>query len=179
MRGMVTGMTSAVPIIRMLPAVYQEDEFADRFVAGFDDVIAPVLSTLDCLVDYFDPYLAPEDFLEWIAGWVGISLEEGWPIERRRAVVATAVEMYRMRGTVAGLRANLQVLTGGRVEIADSGGVAWSKNPGADMPGEASPRLAVRIRVHDPDSVPMDLVDSAVAAAKPAHVVHRVEVDRP
>ena len=179
MRGMVTGMASAVPIIRMLPAVYQEDEFADRFVAGFDDVIAPVLSTLDCLVDYFDPYLAPEDFLEWIAGWVGISLEEGWPIERRRAVVATAVEMYRMRGTVAGLRANLQVLTGGQVEIADSGGVAWSKNPGADMPGEASPRLAVRIRVPDPSSVPMDLVDSAVAAAKPAHVVHRVEVDQP
>lgn len=179
MRGMVTGMASAIPIIRMLPAVYQEDEFADRFVGGFDDVIAPVLSTLDCLVDYFDPYLAPEDFLEWIAGWVGISLEEGWPIERRRAVVATAVEMYRMRGTVAGLRANLQVLTGGQVEIADSGGVAWSKNPGADMPGEASPRLAVRIRVPDPSSVPMDLVDSAVAAAKPAHVVHRVEVDQP
>ena len=179
MRGMVAGMASAVPFIRMLPAVYQEDEFADRFVGGFDDVLAPVLSTLDCLVDYFDPYLAPEDFLEWIAGWVGISLEEGWPIERRRAVVATAVEMYRMRGTVAGLRANLQVLTGGQVEIADSGGVASSKNPAADMPGEASPRLAVRIRVHDPAGVPMDLVDSAVAAAKPAHVVHRVEVDQP
>ena len=179
MRGLVAGMPSAAPFIRMLPAVYQEDEFTDRFVGGFDDVLAPVLSTLDCLVDYFDPYLAPEDFLEWIAGWVGISLEEGWPIDRRRAVVATAVEMYRMRGTVAGLRANLQVLTGGRVEIADSGGVGWSKSPGADMPGEASPRLAVRIRVHDPSSVPMDLVDSAVAAAKPAHVVHRVEVDRP
>ncbi|MFC4856139.1 phage tail protein [Actinophytocola glycyrrhizae] len=179
MRGMVAGMANASPFIRMLPAVYQEDEFADRFVGGFDDVLAPVLSTLDCLVDYFDPYLAPEDFLEWIAGWVGISLEEGWPIERRRAVVATAVEMYRMRGTVAGLRANLQVLTGGRVEVADSGGVAWSKNPGGEMPGEASPRLAVRIRVHDPATVPMDLVDSAVAAAKPAHVAHRVEVDRP
>ena len=85
----------------------------------------------------------------------------------------------RMRGTVAGLRANLQVLTGGRVEIADSGAVGWSKNPNARMPGEASPRLAVRIRVHDPSTVPMDLVDAAVAAAKPAHVVHRVEVDRP
>lgn len=179
MRGLVAGLGNGTPIIEMLPAVYQEDPFTERFVGGFDDVMAPILATLDCLPDYFDPYLAPEDFLEWMASWVGIELEEGWPIERRRAVVATAVEMYRMRGTVGGLRANLQVLTGGRVEIADSGGVGWSRSPGAEMPGEALPRLAVRIRVHDPSSVPMDLVDQAVAAAKPAHVVHRVEVDRP
>ncbi|GAB3459368.1 phage tail protein [Actinophytocola sediminis] len=179
MRGLVAGLGNGTPIIELLPAVYQEDPFTERFVGGFDDVLAPILATLDCLVDYFDPYLAPADFLEWMASWVGIELEEGWPIERGRAVVATAVEMYRMRGTVGGLRANLQVLTGGRVEIADSGEVGWSRSPGAEMPGAASPRLAVRIRVHDPSSVPMDLVDQAVAAAKPAHVVHRVEVDRP
>lgn len=179
MRGLVPGLASPAPFIQLLPAVYQEDQFTERFVGGFDDVLAPILATLDSLVDYFDPHLAPEDFLEWLASWVGIEMEEGWPIERRRAVLASAVEMYRMRGTVAGLRANLQVLTGGRVEIADSGGVGWSKNPAAQLPGEASPRLAVRIRVHDPSTVPMDLVDAAVAAAKPAHVVHRVEVDRP
>jgi phage tail-like protein len=177
MRGMVAGMVSSAPFVELLPAVYQEDPFTGRFVGGFDDVLAPVLATLDCLVDYFDPLLAPEDFLEWLAGWVGIELEEGWPPSRRRAVVATAVEMYRLRGTVAGLRANLEVLTGGRVEIADSGGVAWSRSPDADMPGSPAPRLAVRIRVPAPASVPMDLVDSAVAAAKPAHVVHRVEVE--
>jgi phage tail-like protein len=177
MRGMVTGLASAVPIVELLPAVYQEDPFTNRFMAGFDDVLSPILSTLDCLVDYFDPLLAPEDFLAWMAGWVGIELEESWPLERRRAVVATAVEMYRLRGTVAGLRANLQVLTGGQVEIADSGGVAWSRKPEAPMPGEPSPRLAVRLRVTDSAAVPMDLVDTAVAAAKPAHVVHRVEVE--
>lgn len=179
MRGLAAGLGTSTPVIDQLPAVYQEDPFTRRFVAGFDEVLAPVLATLDCLVDYFDPYLAPPDFLEWLASWVGIELEESWPVERRRAVVATAVEMYRMRGTVGGLRENLRVLTGGRVEIADSGGVGWSRSPGAEMPGEASPRLAVRIRVHDPSTVPSDLVDQAVAAAKPAHVVHRVEVERP
>src|SRR5512139_3340989 len=130
MRGMVPGLTTATPVLDLLPAIYQEDSFTERFVGGFDDVLAPILATLDCLVSYFDPHLAPEDFLDWMAGWVGIEMEEGWGIERKRAVVATAVEMYRMRGTVAGLRANLQVLTGGRVEIADSGGVGWSKDPG-------------------------------------------------
>lgn len=176
MRGLVPGLASPAPMLGLLPAVYQEDPFTERFIAGFDDVLAPVLSTVDCLVDYLDPLLAPEDFLAWLSGWVGIDLDEGWPLRRQRAVVASAVEMYRMRGTVAGLRAHLEVLTGGDVEVADSGGVAWSANPAADLPGEAHPRLAVRVRVEDPDRVPADLVEEAVAAGKPAHVVHRVEV---
>jgi phage tail-like protein len=176
MRGLVPGLPSPSPLLDMLPSIYQEDPFTERFVGGFDDVLAPVLSTVDCLVDYLDPLLAPEDFLAWLSGWVGIDLDEGWPLERRRAVVASAVEMYRMRGTVAGLRAHLEVLTGGEVDIADSGGVAWSLDPAADLPGQAHPRVAVRVRVSDPARVPSDLVEDAVAAGKPAHVVHRVEV---
>ncbi|MGX7829334.1 phage tail protein [Actinokineospora sp. 24-640] len=176
MRGLLPGLASPAPMLDLLPAVYQEDPFTARFLAGFDDVLAPVLSTVDCLVDYLDPLLAPADFLAWLSGWVGIDLDEGWPLERRRAVVATAVEMYRMRGTVAGLRAHLEVLTGGEVDIADSGGVAWSANPAADLPGEAHPRMAVRVRVDDVSRIPADLVEAAVAAGKPAHVVHRVEV---
>ncbi|PPK67658.1 phage tail protein [Actinokineospora auranticolor] len=176
MRGAVAGLPSAVPMLELLPAIYQEDPFTERFMAGFDDVLAPVLSTVDCVADYLDPLLAPEDFLEWLSGWVGIELDEGWPLDRRRAVVGTAVEMYRMRGTVSGLRANLEVLTGGVVEIVDSGGVAHSLDPDAELPGDAHPRLAVRVRVQDPLSAPEDLVDAVVAAAKPAHVVHRVEV---
>ncbi len=179
MRGLAPGLANASPFLGMLPSVYQEDPFTERFVAGFDDVLAPVLATLDCLTDYFDPHLAPEDFLEWMSGWVGIELDDGWPVDRRRAVVATAVEMYRMRGTVVGLRANLEVLTGGAAEIADSGGVAWSRDPDAALPGDAHPRLAVRVRVDDPAAAPLDLVEAAVAAAKPAHVVHRVEVASP
>ncbi|WP_218952343.1 phage tail protein I [Amycolatopsis anabasis] len=176
MRGTVPGLPTATPLIELLPAVYQEDPFADRFVAGFDDVLAPVLSTMDCLVDYLDPRLAPEDFLDWLASWVGVAFDEGWPVERRRAVVAGAVEVYRLRGTVSGLRRHLAMLTGGRVEITDSGGVSWSARPDAPPPGEDSPRLAVRVTVPEPAAVPAGALDAAVAAAKPAHVVHRVEV---
>jgi phage tail-like protein len=179
MRGFIEGLPTATPLVAMLPAVYQEDPFTVRFVGGFDDVLASVVTTLDCLDSYVDPMLAPEDFLDWLAGWVGIDIEDGWPIERRRAAVATAVEMYRMRGTVAGLRANLEVLTGGQVQVRDSGGVAWSASPGAELPGEDSPRLAVRVTVSDPTTVPVDAVEAVVAAAKPAHVVHRVEVSAP
>ena len=179
MRGTVSGLETAAPLGPMLPAIYQEDEFAMRFVAGFDDVLAPVLTTLDCLVDYFDPALTATDFLEWLAGWVGIEVDEAWQTERRRAAVATAVEMYRMRGTISGLRANLEVLSGGRVEITDSGGVAWSTSPMGPLPGQESPRLAVRVTLPEVTERTTKAIDAIVTAAKPAHVVHRVEVVTP
>lgn len=179
MRGTISGIESPTPFGPMLPAIYQEDDFSMRFVAGFDDVLAPVLLVLDCLIDYFDPALTPTDFLEWLAGWVGIEVDEAWATERRRAAVATAVEMYRMRGTISGLRANLEVLSGGQVEITDSGGVSYSTSPMGDMPGQDSPRLAVRVTVPDADERTTKAIDSIVATAKPAHVVHRVEVVQP
>jgi phage tail-like protein len=179
MRGLVPELESPAPIGPMLPAVYQDDEFAMRFLAGFDDVIAPVLLTLDCLIDYFDPALTPTDFLEWLAGWVGIEVDEAWETERRRAAVATAVEMYRMRGTISGLRANLEVLSGGQVEITDSGGVAWSTSPMGPLPGQESPRLAVRVILPEVTDRTTKAIDAIVTAAKPAHVVHRVEVVTP
>ncbi|MDQ1374536.1 MAG: hypothetical protein QOJ09_1874, partial [Actinomycetota bacterium] len=83
----------------MLPALYQDDDFALRFTAGLDDVAAPALAVLDNLTAYFDPLLAPSDFLPWLAGWVGIALDENWPEARQRALVARAGELYRSRGT--------------------------------------------------------------------------------
>jgi phage tail-like protein len=179
MRGTIPDLDTAVPFGPLLPAIYQEDEFSMRFISGFDDVLAPILLTMDCLIDYFDPALTPTDFLDWLAGWVGIEVDEAWATERRRAAVATAVEMYRMRGTISGLRANLEVLSGGTVEITDSGGVAWSTHPMGDLPGQASPRLAVRVTVEEMTEQTTKAIDSIVIAAKPAHVVHRVEVVTP
>jgi phage tail-like protein len=176
MRGTLPDLHTANPLGPMLPAVYQEDEFTMRFVAGLDDVLAATLVTLDCIIDYFDPALTPVDFLDWLAGWVGIEVDESWATERRRAAVATAVEMYRMRGTISGLRANLEVLSGGQVEITDSGGVKWSTSPMGELPGQDSPRLAVRVTVPDVTERITGAIDAIVATAKPAHVIHRVEV---
>jgi|tagenome__1003787_1003787.scaffolds.fasta_scaffold20378919_2 phage tail-like protein len=179
MRGVIAELDTAQPIGPMLPAIYQEDEFSMRFVGGFDDVLAPILLTLDCLIDYFDPAVTPTDFLEWLASWVGIEVDESWETDRRRAAVATAVEMYRMRGTISGLRANLEVLSGGQVEITDSGGVAFSTSPMGPLPGQDSPRLAVRVTLPEVTDRTTKAIDSIVIAAKPAHVVHRVEVVAP
>jgi phage tail-like protein len=178
MRGAVAGLANSRPIVELMPAVYQEDEFTGRFTAGLDDVLAPLLATLDCLDAYVDPLLAPLDFLDWLAGWVGIPMHDDIPLDRRRILVANAVRLHRMRGTMTGLRIQVQLLTGGQVELQDNGGVSWSESPGGPLPGEDTPRLAVRVRTPDPDRVPLDVLDEVVNWAKPAHVVHRVEVVR-
>lgn len=186
MRAGIAGVAVAVPLGSLLPSVYQtEDEFLMRFTAGLDEVLAPVVSTVDCLAAYVDPMLAPADFLDWLGNWVGLEVafgddgpDDGFGdlggLARIRRAVAQAVPLYRLRGTPAGLRAHLELVTGGRVEIADSGGVAVSDTPDSPLPGEDTPRLAVRVSGAAPGLEPV--VQAVVRASKPAHVVHAVEV---
>lgn len=176
MRGTVPGLGTPYPIGSLMPAVYQEDEFTMRWTAGLDDVLAPVISALDCLGAYVDPLLAPADFLPWLAGWFGAVLDENWPPARQRAAIARSAELYRQRGTVAGLRALLEMATGGAVEITDSGGTSWSPVPGSPLPGEDVPRVVVRVTVSDPARVDVAALEELLAAVKPAHVVHELEV---
>jgi phage tail-like protein len=159
-----------------LPAVYQEDQFAQALLEGLDEVLAPVISTLDNLEAYLDPRLAPDDFLGWLGNWVGIAIDESWDIERRREIVARAVEMYRLRGTAAGLGQEVEIHTGGTVEIVESGGTAWSIDPGGELPGSPKPLVVVRVHVDDPKALDPLRIDALVAVGKPAHVEHRVEI---
>lgn len=172
MRGLIPGLDTPHPMGLMLPAVYQEDDLAQRLVSGLDEGLAPIFATLDCLDAYFDAWLTPRDFLEWLAGWVGVALDENWPLERQRALVGEMVSLYGRRGTVRGLRDLLAVCTGVEVAVADSGGVTWSATPGSPLPGSATPRLVVQFRAGTADPAQ---VERLVAEAKPAHVPHVVE----
>lgn len=175
MRAAIGGLGTPYPIGSMLPAIYQSDPTAMAWTAGFDDVLAPVISTLDCLRAYIDPMLAPDDFLVWLAGWFGTSLDENWPLERQRSAVARSVALFRQSGTVGGLRELLELVTGGPVEVADSGGVTWSQAPNTPPPGTDEAAVVVRIAA---SHLPADrsALDALIAAAKPAHVTHRLEV---
>ncbi len=175
-RAGVPGLRSPHPLGERLPAMYLEDSLVQRLTAALDEVIAPVISSLDNLDAYLDPALAPEDFLQWLGGWVGLALDESWPAARRRALLAEAAELYRVRGTARGLAAFLRLLTGAEVEIDETGGTAYSTAADAVPPG--SPNFAMVVRFRAPEGVELDpaRLDALVAAAKPAHVVHRVQI---
>ncbi len=176
MRGSVAGLANPHPLGPSLPALYQEDDFAQSFLAALDEVMAPVIHSLDNIDAYFDPYLTPDDFLSWLGTWVAIAIDDQWSIERRREAVARAVELYRLRGTASGLRQQIEIYTGGTVEIVENGGTAWSIDPGGELPGSAKQLVVVRVHVDDPKAIDAGRVDALVAAAKPAHVEHRVEI---
>src|SRR5215468_4745376 len=105
--GMQSRLDSPHPLREQLPAVYLDDDFTVRFTYAFDEVLAPLFATLDCLSAYLDPRLAPDDFVTWLAGWVAFPVDEGWTLAQRRELVARAVELHRWRGTPRGLVAHV------------------------------------------------------------------------
>lgn len=173
---MVPGLASAAPLVERLPGLLQDDDFTCRFVAAFDDGLAPVLATLDGLAGYVDPWLAPVDFLDWLAGWVGVELDDAWGVDQRRAIVADAALVHRRRGTVRGVAEALERALGAVVEVSDSGGSTWSSTPGAEPPGVSTPFVAVRIEVDDPDEVDVRRVEMLIESVAPAHVPYRYEL---
>jgi phage tail-like protein len=175
-RGLLGDLASPFPFGSALPAIYQEDPLTMRLAGAFDEILAPAVNTIDNLTAYLDPALTPDDFLDWLAGWVGVLLDETWPVERRRAFVAVAAELYRTRGTAAGLAAQVRLFTSGDVEVIENGGSAWSSTPDAAAPG--SPGFSLRVRVTPAANGKVDVakLDELVATAKPAHVAHSVEL---
>lgn len=176
MRGMVDGLETPHPIGALLPALYHEDDFAQALTAGLDQVLAPVFATLDAVEAYIDPSTAPPDFLDWLASWVGIELDAAWPEQGRRSLVRRAIELYTWQGTVRGLTMLIETYTGITPEIEDSGAVAWSPTPGAELPGDDTATLTIRVRVPGDTAIDTTRLQRLITSATPAHMVLQVEV---
>jgi phage tail-like protein len=174
-RAAVPGLPSPHPIGAQLPALYADDDFAQRFTAGLDTVLAPVFATLDNLPAYLDPRVTPADFLTWLASWVGALDDPHWPVEQRREAVVRAMELHRGRGTKRGLLDALRLLLGVDAEIVGDGKAVWSRTAGADLPPPAAAEVLVRVR---PGRAAVDAgrVQELVRALVPVHVVCRIEI---
>ena len=175
MRGIVPGLVSPHPIGGTLPGLYADDSFAQRLCEGLDELLAPVLATLDCLPAYLDPGTAPLDLLEWLAGWVGIAVAPGLPDARRRQLVAAAARLYVWRGTPFAISTIVELTTGYPPEIIESGGTTWSREPEAPLPDRQEPGLVVRMRTAS-SHIEESRLMSLIAAFMPAHVPWRLEL---
>lgn len=171
-RRSVPGLATRHPLGRQLPAVYAEDRFVQNLTAALDEVLAPVLCTLDNLPAYLDPALAPEDFVALLAAWVGADPEAG----AARGAVAGAVAAHAVRGTCAGLAEEIRLAFGVAAEVSD--GLASLASTGAQtpLPPAGPPHLTVRVRTPDPDALDVRALRALVARNRPAHVPYTVEV---
>jgi phage tail-like protein len=181
-----------------LPAIYRDPQalpgnpdgsFVRRLTAGLDEVLEPVIVTLDNLPAHFDPLTAPEHFLDWLAGWVGLELYEKWSPKLRRTLIASTVERHHKRGTKAGLEQVVAIFTEAeRVTVEESGGVWELMVPPLDdgsipeSPSGIGSGSWIRITVaigekNHADTAKIDavtqLVQRVAERVKPAHVVLR------
>src|SRR5262249_50748414 len=55
---------------------------------------------------------APEEVLPWLASFLGLTLDERWPLLARRQLIDEIPKLWRSRGTVAGLSRYLELYLG-------------------------------------------------------------------
>lgn len=177
-RGGVPELSTSRPIAGQLPALFQEDDFCVRLTQALDEVLAPAYLVLDSLDAYIDPDLAPEDFLEWLAGWVGLRPEDLADGTATRTLIGQATSLFRLRGTPAGLARLLEFASGRPVFLEDSGGVRWSPTPDSELPGSPRPFLTVRLGGSPISSSEERTLRRMLQGATPAHVPATLVVDR-
>lgn len=129
---------------------------------------------------------APASFLDWLSGWVAMSLRADHDEARRRELIANAVQLYRLRGTRTGIERFIQAYSGiaatvdeeaARFQIGDHSQIGVDTRLG----GAAPHFFSVIVHVPQVTDIPKyrDLLTAAVEQAKPAHTYYALEFVTP
>lgn len=105
--------------MRFLPELYSYDDFMNRFLMMFESFWGPINQQISMGETYYDPDLTPDEFLDWLASWVGMKIDETFPRERVRDLIKNAIPFSRTRGTAESLRFFLEIYSGGQVEVSE------------------------------------------------------------
>jgi phage tail-like protein len=163
-----------------------------------DGIAGPPQQSLAGLERYFTPlapagealperHQAPAGFLEWLSGWVALTVRADVSEAQQRALIANAVPLYAQRGTPAGLAALLALYDVGVVieEDLDAMQLGVHSTIGEDtFLGGGAPH-AFRVLVNVPTADPVRLADTErrlraiIDGEKPAHTIYELRIDTP
>lgn len=110
-------------LLRRLPRGFSREQDTASFLRRY---LAPPEGTLDDLEGrsrlrhvLLDPRTTPADALPWLAGFLGLALDTRWPESRRRTLIGLAPDLFRLRGTIRGLKTFLDVCLDTSVVIVE------------------------------------------------------------
>ncbi|MBX3158755.1 MAG: PASTA domain-containing protein [Deltaproteobacteria bacterium] len=108
-----------------LPAIYRRSDAVGRNLVRdlcflFEHMFDSVEVNLTDNWRFYDPHVAPPEFLDWLARWTAFTLDLDWPEPEKRALIKRAVDLYRIRGTKRGLSLFLKLFTGHEPAIKEN-----------------------------------------------------------
>jgi phage tail-like protein len=168
---------------RTLPPIRTEANPLEAFLDVMELLHTPDEAVLAALETYFDPYRAPDVFVNYLAGWV--DLDRLWienpqeftaktlppfpsGVGRLRELVASAAFLSRWRGTMKGLLHFLETATG------VTGFVIDERVPDAD--GQPIP-FHVLVRAPKAAGDYRVLIEHIIMKEKPAYVTYDLQID--
>ncbi len=110
-------------LLRHLPKVFSRDtgaaDFLRRLLAPAEGMFVELDDLAASRDRLLDPAVTPAEVLPWLAGFVGLVLDERWSEPARRALVANAARLFARRGTVGGLEEFLRLAVDAPVQILE------------------------------------------------------------
>jgi phage tail-like protein len=193
-----------VSYLDLLPRVYRRDpggaHFLEHFLALFERVFTAIENRYETFAHELNPDAAPRAVIDWLACLIDLSFDPSWPVERRRALVAAALDLYRRRGTPGGIERYVEIYTGispvvqeaflrrpARPALLGSRGSVLGcslalapavpdTRPDEQLYRDYAHRFTVLVYLDDccDREVVLPVVDRIVAVNKPAHTSHAV-----
>ncbi len=103
-------------IAKLLPRIFQKSwqpgTFLDGLLEVMENLVTPAERVAVNLDDDLNPHSSREDFVRFLAHWVDLDFSIKAPLGNLRALIASAADISKWRGTVRGLRLFLEIATG-------------------------------------------------------------------
>ncbi len=131
---------------------------------------------------------APAEFLEWLAGWVALTLREDWDEGTKRRILNEIVPAYRNRGTKAGLEQVLAAYSEGmQVTVSEYISplqVGKYSTVGVDTMIGGRPHYFLVQVILTPALAPelaktKEIIRAIIDREKPAHTVYDLQIELP
>jgi len=166
---------------------------------GADGPVVSLEDRVDRYLEYLDPRLVPLDqggppevlsseFLNYLASWVGLSLDQNWDMGKKRVWLSRIVPLYKQRGTLAGIQAYLAMFVGNMARVEELPGgmvVAETSTIAEDTFIAGAPAYYFRVRIeYALDSAPFEIevwnnlnggTRAIVDLEKPAHTYYTLD----